>query len=105
MTGPIGGVAPSAAANTAAVLGDVGHGPGLAVALGLYHRALFRAGLAGYILASRAYSYRGIRLKKYPFAGWLTVITCQGALVFFLVYQGSHPAGAGVASLQAPVKR
>ena len=60
------------------------------------------AALLLYILASRAYSYRGIRLKKYPFAGWLTVSTCQGALIFFLVYQGSHPAGAGPASLQAP---
>src|SRR5580658_6174378 len=40
-------------------------------------------GLLLYILASRAYSYRGIRLKKYPFIGWLTVAVCQGALVFF----------------------
>jgi 1,4-dihydroxy-2-naphthoate octaprenyltransferase len=56
----------------------------------------FAAGLAAYILASRAYSYRGIRLKKYPFIGWLTVVSCQGALVFWLVYQGSHKAGAPV---------
>src|SRR5580658_1859421 len=49
-------------------------------------------GLALYILASRAYSYRGIRLKRYPFIGWLTVAVCQGALVFFIVYRGSHPA-------------
>ncbi|MHA4808654.1 UbiA family prenyltransferase [Flavitalea flava] len=54
--------------------------------IGLY----FLAGLALYILASRAYSYRGIRLKQYPVLGYLTVITCQGALVFFLVYHGSH---------------
>jgi 1,4-dihydroxy-2-naphthoate polyprenyltransferase len=76
----------------------------LALALGFIIGFWFVAGLAVYILASRAYSYRGIRLKKWPFAGWLTVITCQGALVFFLVYQGSHPAAAGAASLQAPVE-
>ena len=53
----------------------------------------FVAGLAVYILASRAYSYRGIRLKKYPWIGWLTVISCQGALIFWIVYQGSHSPG------------
>jgi 1,4-dihydroxy-2-naphthoate octaprenyltransferase len=62
------------------------------------------AGLAIYILASRAYSYRGIRLKKYPFAGWLTVIVCQGALIFFVVYLGSHAPGAPVESMQVPVE-
>src|SRR5579872_4397051 len=62
----------------------------------------FVAGLACYILASRAYSFRGIRLKKYPVAGWLTVIICQGALIFFLVYQGSHRVSAGMESLQVP---
>jgi 1,4-dihydroxy-2-naphthoate polyprenyltransferase len=39
-----------------------------------------------YITASRAYSYRGIRLKKYPILGFLTVAICQGCLVFSLVY-------------------
>ncbi|MES1159412.1 MAG: UbiA family prenyltransferase [Bacteroidota bacterium] len=63
----------------------------LALILGCWISLYFVAGLAGYILASRAYSYRGIRLKKYPIAGYLTVIICQGALIFFLVYHGSHP--------------
>jgi 1,4-dihydroxy-2-naphthoate octaprenyltransferase len=76
---------------------------GLAVALGFVIGLWFVVGLTVYILASRAYSYRGIRLKKRPFIGWLTVISCQGALVFFMVYQGSHPAAAGDVSLQAPV--
>jgi 1,4-dihydroxy-2-naphthoate polyprenyltransferase len=62
----------------------------LALLLGFFISFYFVAGLAIYILASRAYSYRGIRLKKYPVAGYLTVITCQGALVFFIVYQGCH---------------
>jgi 1,4-dihydroxy-2-naphthoate polyprenyltransferase len=37
-----------------------------------------------YILASRAYSYRKIRLKKYPIIGYLTVCLCQGVLIFLL---------------------
>lgn len=62
----------------------------LALLLGLLVSPWFVAGLAVYILASRAYSYRGIRLKKYPVIGYLTVIICQGGLIFFLVYHGSH---------------
>jgi 1,4-dihydroxy-2-naphthoate polyprenyltransferase len=97
-TGPIGGVAkplqPTRQLFLVTVLMD-----GLALLLGLFIGLYFVAGLACYILASRAYSYRGIRLKKYPFIGWLTVISCQGALVFFLVYQGSHPAPVGMVSI------
>lgn len=65
----------------------------LALLLGTWISLYFVAGLAVYILASRAYSYRGIRLKKLPVTGYLTVIICQGALVFFLVYQGSSLSG------------
>jgi 1,4-dihydroxy-2-naphthoate octaprenyltransferase len=53
--------------------------------LGLY----FMLGIIAYILASRAYSYRGIRLKKYPVIGYLTVVIFQGGLTFFLVMHGS----------------
>jgi 1,4-dihydroxy-2-naphthoate octaprenyltransferase len=49
----------------------------------------FMAGIVIYILASRAYSYRGIRLKKYPVIGYLTVVIFQGGLTFFLVMHGS----------------
>jgi 1,4-dihydroxy-2-naphthoate octaprenyltransferase len=76
----------------------------LALALGAFIGLYFVVGLAVYILASRAYSYRGIRLKKYPIAGFLTVISCQGALVFFLVYHGSHHPGEAAMSLQVPVE-
>jgi 1,4-dihydroxy-2-naphthoate octaprenyltransferase len=76
----------------------------LALVLGAFISLYFVAGLAVYILASRAYSYRGIRLKKYPIAGFLTVIVCQGALVFFLVYHGSHYPGEMQESLQFPVE-
>jgi 1,4-dihydroxy-2-naphthoate octaprenyltransferase len=54
----------------------------------------FALGIALYILASRAYSFRGIRLKKYPVAGYLTVIIFQGAVVFWLVYHGSQQSPA-----------
>ena len=43
-----------------------------------------------YIGASKAYSYRGIRLKKFPVIGYLTVIIFQGAFTFWLVYYGSN---------------
>lgn len=36
-----------------------------------------------YILASRAYSYRGTRLKRYPVTGFLTVFLFQGAVIFY----------------------
>ena len=49
----------------------------------------FAAGVLIYILASRVYSYRGIRLKRFPVLGYLVVVVCQGALVFFLAYHGS----------------
>lgn len=60
----------------------------VAIILSLLISYYFTAAVIIYILASRAYSYRGIRLKKYPVAGYLTVITCQGALVFFASYHG-----------------
>jgi 1,4-dihydroxy-2-naphthoate polyprenyltransferase len=41
------------------------------------------------VLASRAYSYRGIRLKKYPVTGFLTVIVFQGAITYLMVQLGS----------------
>lgn len=41
------------------------------------------------VLASRAYSYRGVRLKKYPVTGFLTVIIFQGAITYLMVQLGS----------------
>jgi 1,4-dihydroxy-2-naphthoate polyprenyltransferase len=60
----------------------------IAITLSLIVSIYFAAGIFLYILASRAYSYRGIRLKKFPVIGYLTVIVFQGALVFGLVYHG-----------------
>jgi len=62
----------------------------LAVMLSLIITPLFASGILLYILASKAYSYRKIRLKKYPVIGYLTVIIFQGAITFFLVYHGSE---------------
>jgi 1,4-dihydroxy-2-naphthoate octaprenyltransferase len=70
----------------------------IALLLGLFISVYFTIAAAIYILASRAYSARSIRLKKYPLVGYATVIICQGALVFFMVYHGSHP----MLSIQVP---
>jgi 1,4-dihydroxy-2-naphthoate octaprenyltransferase len=48
--------------------------------------------LGCYILCSRAYSNRRIRLKRFPVTGYLTVILNQGALVFCMVYYGASKA-------------
>ncbi|MBS1948330.1 MAG: UbiA prenyltransferase family protein [Bacteroidetes bacterium] len=60
----------------------------------------FFTGIIAYILASRAYSNRKIRLKKYPIIGYLTVAIFQGAVTFFLVFHGSHPEK----SLHVPIE-
>jgi 1,4-dihydroxy-2-naphthoate polyprenyltransferase len=62
----------------------------LAILLSFFIGWYFVAGIVFYILASRAYSYRRIRLKKYPVPGYLTVVACQGALIFFIVFYGCH---------------
>jgi len=49
----------------------------------------FAAGFAFYILCSRMYSYRGIRLKRFAIAGYLIVILNQGALIFAMVYHAA----------------
>ncbi|CAN5427503.1 hypothetical protein BH10BAC1_BH10BAC1_04150 [soil metagenome] len=38
-----------------------------------------------YVLISRAYSYRNLRLKKYAVIGFLTVFLFQGAFTYFMV--------------------
>jgi 1,4-dihydroxy-2-naphthoate polyprenyltransferase len=63
----------------------------LALLISLYISRYFMLGILLYILASRAYSYRRIRLKKYPILGYLTVFVFQGAVVFFLTYHAVHP--------------
>lgn len=61
----------------------------LALLLSFLIGPLFAGMALLYIGASKAYSYRGIRLKQYPVIGYLTVIIFQGALTFAGVYYGS----------------
>jgi 1,4-dihydroxy-2-naphthoate polyprenyltransferase len=61
----------------------------IAIALGFLINPLFGMLMPLYIGASKAYSYRRIRLKKYPVIGYLTVIIFQGAFTFWLVFYGS----------------
>jgi len=58
----------------------------MAIALSFFINIRFTLCILVYILASRAYSYRRIRLKKYPVIGFLTVFIFQGALVFYAVF-------------------
>jgi len=64
------------------------------ILLSLIISPAFAALMLLYILASKAYSYRGIRLKKYAIIGYLTVIIFQGALTFFMVYYGTDASYA-----------
>ena len=59
----------------------------LAILLSITINIFFAAGVVVYILASRAYSYRGIRLKKYPVIGFLTVFIFQGGWIYYFVYR------------------
>ncbi|TMI63364.1 MAG: prenyltransferase [Bacteroidetes bacterium] len=59
------------------------------ILLSLMIGPLFTVVILFYIGASKAYSFRGIRLKKFPYLGYLVVIIFQGAVTFWLVYYGS----------------
>jgi hypothetical protein len=54
----------------------------------LFVNTLFSVCLLVYILVSRAYSARQIRLKKYAILGFLVVTFFQGAFTYFLTYLG-----------------
>jgi 1,4-dihydroxy-2-naphthoate polyprenyltransferase len=58
----------------------------LAVILSILINYVFAVGILLYILASHAYSYRGIRLKRYPIGGFITVFIFQGAVIFYITY-------------------
>jgi 1,4-dihydroxy-2-naphthoate octaprenyltransferase len=50
---------------------------------------LFAGCFLFFIISSRLYSWRGLRLKKYPILGYLLVIINQGSLVFFAIAHGA----------------
>jgi 1,4-dihydroxy-2-naphthoate octaprenyltransferase len=60
----------------------------LAITLAFFVNKYFVLALLVYIVCSRAYSYRGIRLKKYPIVGFLTVFLVQGAVTFYMIFKG-----------------
>ena len=57
---------------------------------------LFAGLMVGYLLVSKAYSYEGIRLKKYPLLSTAVVVVFQGAFTFLMTQVG---VGAGPAVL------
>lgn len=83
--GPIGGLekplAPTRQLFVITIILDV-----LAVLLAFYINLTIALCILLYILTSRAYSYRGIRLKKYPIPAFLIVFIFQGALIFTITY-------------------
>ncbi len=54
------------------------------VLAGLFVSVYFSLFVIIFILMSRAYSYRKLRLKKYPVIGFLTVFIFQGAFVYLM---------------------
>ncbi len=56
---------------------------------------LFAAMLFVYGLASKAYSHPAVRLKKYPFGGWLVTGFFQGFFTFLMSYAGINHAEGG----------
>ncbi|WP_205502700.1 UbiA family prenyltransferase [Rufibacter psychrotolerans] len=60
----------------------------LAVLLSLLLSWPFAAMVLLYLLVSKAYSYKGIRLKKYPILSTVVVVIFQGAFTFVMVQVG-----------------
>ncbi len=56
----------------------------IALILALLISPLFSFLVLVFIIISRMYSFRGIRLKKYPVTGFLVVFFFQGAYVYFM---------------------
>ncbi len=71
----------------------------LAVAGALLLSGAFAALVAVYLLVSKAYSYEGIRLKKYPLPSTAVVVIFQGAFTFLMTQVG---VGAPAAQLFEP---
>jgi 1,4-dihydroxy-2-naphthoate octaprenyltransferase len=79
--GPIGGLS-APPPPTKALLYTVNSMDALALLLSFFVNPVFVLFVAGYILVSRLYSYRGVRLKKYPLLGFLVVFIFQGFWIF-----------------------
>ncbi|RYZ23203.1 MAG: prenyltransferase [Chitinophagaceae bacterium] len=76
---------------------------GVAIALSLiFINAFFALAVLAYIAASRAYSWRGLRLKRFPVTGFLTVFLFQGAWIYAAVALAFNKAAATGTSLLLP---
>jgi 1,4-dihydroxy-2-naphthoate octaprenyltransferase len=62
----------------------------LAVALSFLISGTFATCVCIYVIFSKLYSSRLIRLKQYPITSFLIVMLIQGSLTFFMIYHGSH---------------
>ncbi len=96
--GPIGGLEkpppPPAALGPLTLFMDLA-----GTALALLISPLFAGCFLATIVLSRLYSYRGVRLKKYPFSGYFVVVLTQGALTYFMSFvaiSGSLPVDVPV---------
>lgn len=56
----------------------------MGVLCGLFVSVYFSLFILVFVLMSRAYSYRNVRLKQYPVIGFLTVFIFQGAFVYLM---------------------
>lgn len=62
------------------------------IACGLFISTYFSLFVLIFVLMSRAYSYRKIRLKKHAIMGFLTVFVFQGAFVFLISSSAIAPS-------------
>ncbi|MFC6997604.1 UbiA family prenyltransferase [Rufibacter roseus] len=68
----------------------------LAVVLAAFLSWSFAGLVLLYLLISKAYSYEGIRLKKFPIISTLVVVVFQGAFTFLMVQVGIGTEEAGI---------
>ncbi len=84
-TTPIGGLAsplqPTRQLLTLTIAMDL-----TALILSFFIDLFFSMGILLYIIASRAYSSRAVRLKRFPVIGFITVFLFQGAHVFLITF-------------------
>lgn len=73
----------------------------LAIIFSFFISPIFAGFIALYILFSTAYSYRGIRLKKYPITGFLTVVIFQGAVTYYMTKHAASVEQTLFASIPA----
>lgn len=62
----------------------------------IFVNLLFFACVLVYIAASRLYSYRGVRLKQYPYLGFMVVFIFQGGFTYFMSLAGINDEVPGL---------